>query len=154
MWRVFAPRLLWVVSWTALGQLLDGSWRILGASWVVPGPFWAPGWGVQGRLEGSLEASWGRFNAEMEPSWHYRLINHGSCAKLVQRLRTTIFPIDFNGFLRFRGSMLGGKIDLGVSWRPLGASWRRLKASWRPLGPSYGDLGGILGRLRGVWRRA
>ena len=49
--------------------------------------------------------------------------------------------------------MLGGKFDLGVSWRPLGASWRRLKASWRPLGASYGDLGGISGRLRGVWRR-
>ena len=71
----------------------------------------------------------------------------------MQRLRTTIFAIDFIGFLRLRGSMLGGKIDLGVSWRPLGASWRRLKASWRLLGPSYGDLGGILGRLRGVWRR-
>ena len=49
--------------------------------------------------------------------------------------------------------MLGKKIDLGVSWRPLGASWRRLKASWRPPGASYGDLGGISGRLRGVWRR-
>ena len=71
----------------------------------------------------------------------------------MQRLRTTIFPKDFNGFLRFRGSILEGKIDLGVSWRPLGASWRRLNASWRPLGASSGDLGGILGRLRGVWRR-
>ena len=40
----------------------------------------------------------------------------------MQKLRTIIFPIDFNGFLRFRGSMLGGKIDLGVSWRPLGSS--------------------------------
>ena len=50
-------------------QLLGGSWRILGASWVAPGPFWAPGWGVQGRLEGSLEASWVKFNAKTEPSW-------------------------------------------------------------------------------------
>ena len=70
LWRVFAPRRLWVASWTALGQLLGGSWRILGACWVAPGPSWAPGWGVQGRLEGSLEASWGKFNAKMEPSWH------------------------------------------------------------------------------------
>ena len=64
-----------------------------------------------------------------------------------------IFPILLEGFLRFRGSMLGGKIDLGVSWRPLGPSWRRLKASWKPLGAPSGDLGGILGRLGGVWRR-
>ena len=55
LWRVFAPRRLWVASWTALGQLLGGSWRILGVSWVAPGLSWAPGWGVQGRLEGSLE---------------------------------------------------------------------------------------------------
>ena len=68
-------------------------------------------------------------------------------------LRTIICPLDFNVFLKFRGSMLGGKIGLGVSWRALVASWRRLKASWRPLGASYGHLGGILGRLRGVWRR-
>ena len=53
------------------GQLLGGSRRcILCACWVAPGPSWAPGWGVQGRLEGSLEASWGKFNAKMEPSWH------------------------------------------------------------------------------------
>ena len=57
-----------------------------------------------------------------------------------------MFPIHFEGFLKFRGSMLGGKIGLGVSWRALGASWR-------PLGASYGDLGGISGRLRSVWRR-
>ena len=31
---------------------------------------------------------------------------------------------------------MGGKIDLGVSWRPLGASWRR--------------LGGLLGHLRAI----
>ena len=72
----------------------------------------------------------------------------------MQRLRIIIFPLDFDCFLRFRGSMLEGKIDLGVSWRPLGASGRRRKASWRLLGPSYGDLGGILGRLSVVWRRA
>ena len=71
----------------------------------------------------------------------------------MQKLRTIIFPIDFNGFWKFRGSMLGGKIDLGVSWRPLGASWRRLKASWRLLGASEGHLGGVLRRLRGVLRR-
>ena len=76
----------------------------------------------------------------------------GPYAKLVQRLRTIIFPIDVNGFLKFRGSMLGGKIGFGVSWRALGASWRHLKASWRPLRASYGDLGGISGRLRGDWR--
>ena len=70
LWRVFAPRRLWVASWTALGQLLGGSWRILGACWVAPGSSWALGWGVQGRLEGSLEASWGKLNAKMEPSWH------------------------------------------------------------------------------------
>ena len=71
----------------------------------------------------------------------------------MQKLKTIIFPIDVDGFLRFRGSMLGGKIDLGVSWRPLGASWRRLKASWRLLGASEGHLAGVLRRLRGVWRR-
>ena len=64
------PKVLWVASWTALGQLLGGSWRILGACWVAPGPSWAAGWGVQGRLEGSLEASWGKLDAKMEPSWH------------------------------------------------------------------------------------
>ena len=153
LWRVFAPRRLWVASWTALGQLLGGSWRILGACWVAPGPSWAPGWGVRGRLEGSLEASWGKFNAKMEPSWHQSLIDHRSYAKLVQRLRTIIFPIDFNGFLRFRGSILGGKIDLGVSWRPLGASWRRLKASWTPLGPAKRRLAGSL-RRQGTPRRS
>ena len=69
LWRVFGPRRLWVASWTALGQLLGGSWRILGASWVAPGLSWAPGWGVQGCLEGSLEASWAKFHPKMEPSW-------------------------------------------------------------------------------------
>ena len=68
--RVFAPRRLWVASWTALGQLLGGSWRILGASWVAPGLSWAPGWGVQERLKGSLDASWAKFHPKMEPSWH------------------------------------------------------------------------------------
>ena len=63
-------------------------------------------------------------------------INHNSVLTLNWRKGSIIFQIDFDGFLRFRGSMLGGKIDLGVSWRPLGASWRRLKASWRPLGAS------------------
>ena len=62
----------------------------------------------------------------------------------MQRLRTIIFPIDFNGFLRFRESMLGGKIDLGVSWRPLGASWRPLEAS-------YGHLMAILEASQGVF---
>jgi len=50
--RVFAPRRLWAASWTPLGQLLGGSWRILGASWVAPGASWAPSWGVLGRLQG------------------------------------------------------------------------------------------------------
>ena len=36
------------------------------------------------------------------------------------------FPIDFNGFLRFKESMLRGKIDLGRSWRPLGGVFWRL----------------------------
>ena len=52
LWRVLAPRRLWVASWTPLGQLLGGSWRILGASWVAPGPSWAPSWGVLRRLGG------------------------------------------------------------------------------------------------------
>ena len=110
-----------------------------------------------GRLEAKLRA-------KMVPSWVPRWRFWGSTneakrkvlrlyAKSAQRLRTVICPLDVNGFLRFRGSMLGGKIGLRVSWRVLGASWRRLKASWRPLGASYGELGGILGRLKGGWRR-
>ena len=74
----------------------------------------------------------------------------GPYAKLMQRLRIIIFPLNFHMFLKFRGSMLGGKFGLGVSSRALGASWRRLKASWKPLEASNGDLGGISGRLRGV----
>ena len=50
--RVFALRRLWAASWTLLGQLLGGSWRILGASWVAPGTSLAPSQGVLGRLEG------------------------------------------------------------------------------------------------------
>ena len=61
----------------------------------------------------------------------------GPYAKLVQRLRTIIFPLYFEDFLKFGGSMLKGKIDLGGSWRTLGgllgASWSHLKASWRLL---------------------
>ena len=70
LWRTFAPRRLSAASWTPLGQLLGGSWRILGASWVAPGPSWTPSWGVLERLGGTLEASCGKFNAKMEPSWH------------------------------------------------------------------------------------
>ena len=62
--RLFAPKRLWVASWAALGQLLSGSWRILGASSGVPGLSWAPGWGVQGRLEGSLEGILGEISSE------------------------------------------------------------------------------------------
>ena len=120
----------------------------------------APSWILEASWEG-LGVNLGRLEtklrAKMAPSWVPRWKFWGSkneargpkrkvlgpYAKLVQRLRTIIFPIDFNGFLRFRGSMLEGKIDLGVSWRPLRASWRRLKASWRPLGAFLGDLGGI-----------
>ena len=61
-----------------------------------------------------------------------------------------IFPIEFNGFLRFRESMLRGKIDLGGSWRPLGgvveASEGVLEASGGILEPSYK-------RLEASWRR-
>ena len=53
----------------------------------------------------------------------------GLYAKLVQRLRTIIFPLDLNDFLRFRVSMLGGQFGLGVSWSALGASWKPLGAS-------------------------
>ena len=53
-------------------------------------------------------------------------------------------PIFFYGFLRFKESMLRGKIDFGGSWRPLGgvlgASWGHLRVSWRPLGASEGHL--------------
>ena len=69
----------------------------------------------------------------------------------MQRLRTIIFAIDFNGFSRFRGSMLGGKIDLGVSWRPLGASWRHLRASKRRL-EVPGEVQGRSGRPPGGGR--
>ena len=67
----------------------------------------------------------------------------------MQRLRTTIFPIDFKGFLKFRGSMLGGKIDPGVYWGILEASEGILEASWGILKL----CGGVLRRLRAVWRR-
>ena len=71
----------------------------------------------------------------------------------MQRLRTIIFPIDFDVFLKFRGSMLGGKIDLGVSWRPLGASWRRLGGLLGHLRAILERLGGVLRRLGGVLGR-
>ncbi len=48
------------------------------------------------------------------------------------------FPLDFEVCLRFRGSMLRGKIDIGESWRPLGTSWSHLKASWSILAPFGG----------------
>ena len=65
------------------------------------------------------------------------------------------FPIDFEGFLKFKGSFSRGKIDLGGSWRPLGgllgASWRLLEASWKAswalLEASWRPLGGLMGRL-------
>ena len=60
--------------------------------------------------------------------------------QLMQRLRNIIFPLDFIGFLRFSGSKLGGKIDLGVSWRPLGCVLG-------PLGGFSGHLNGDLGSL-------
>ena len=41
-------------SWTPLGQLLGGSWRILGASWVAPGPAWRSLGEVLGKSWGSL----------------------------------------------------------------------------------------------------
>ena len=51
-----------------------------------------------------------------------------------KRLRIIIFSIDFNVFLRFKESMLRGKIDLGGSLRPLGGvlgpSQGVLEASW------------------------
>ena len=61
----------------------------------------------------------------MEPSWELSLRNHGSYAKLVEGLRTIIFQIDFEGILKFRGSMRG-IIDLGGSWRRLGDVLGRL----------------------------
>ena len=78
----------------------------------------------------------------------------GPYAKLVQRLRTSILPIDFNGFLRFRGSMLGGKSDLVMSWKHLrsffefpGGIYKRLG---KPLGGLLGHLGSLLGHLGSV----
>ena len=68
LWRVFALRRQWAASWTPLGQLLGSSSRILGTSRVALGSSWAPSWGVQERLEGILEASWGKFEAQMERS--------------------------------------------------------------------------------------
>ena len=48
------------------GQLLGGSWDVLGAFWAALGPSWAPSWGVLGRLEGILEASWSDFDVKMD----------------------------------------------------------------------------------------
>ena len=39
--------------------------------------------------------------------------NHGFYGKLVQRPRNNIIPVDVFSVLSLRGSMLGGKIDLG-----------------------------------------
>ena len=49
-------------------------------------------------------------------------------------------------FLRFRGSMLGAKIDLGGAWRPLEGLLGRLGGVQR-------RLGGLVGHLRAIWRR-
>ena len=70
-----------------------------------------------------------------------------------KRLRIIIFPIDFNGFLRFKESMLRGKIDLGGSWRPLGGVLGRLGPISRCLGGVLGHLRAILEHVRGVLRR-
>ena len=64
----------------------------------------------------------------------------GILCKISAKAQNYYFSIVCNCYFKFRGSMLEGRIGLGVSWRALGASWRRLKASWRPLGASYGDL--------------
>ena len=74
-------------------------------------------------------------------------MNHGSFAKLVKRLRTIILPIDFEGFLRFRGSMLRRQIDLGGSWMPLGCL---LDVSW---GVFDGVLEASWGILEPFWKR-
>ena len=42
-----------------LGRLLGGSWAVLGTKLEHLGAF-----------EGILEASWRKFDAKMEPSWH------------------------------------------------------------------------------------
>ena len=76
----------------------------------------------------------------------------GLYAKLVRRLRTIIFPIDFNDFLRFRGSMLGGKIGLEVlegSWGVLEASEGVLEASWGTLWRSWKHFRASSTRLDG-----
>ena len=76
---------------------------------------------------------------------------------MTRRLRTTVFPIGINGISRFRGSMLGGKFDLGVSseasWGVLGASEGVLEASWGILGPSWSVLETSWRRLEASWRR-
>ena len=101
-------------------------------------PSWVPRW----RFCGSKSEAKG-FHEEI----------FGTLCKINAKAQNYYFPLDFNGFLKFRGPMLRGKIGLGVSWKALGAAWRHPKASWRPLGASYGDLRGISERLRGVWRR-
>ena len=53
-------------------------------------------------------------------------------------------------FLRFKESMLRGKIDLGGSWRPLGGVLGRLGAISRCLGGLLGHLRAILEASRGI----
>ena len=101
-------------SGAALGRFLAHLGRLLGGSWAVLGT-------KLGRPKASWRTSWRTFHAKMESSWHESQINHESDAKLVQRLKSTIFSIDFEGFLKLRGLMLGGKIDCGVSWRRFGS---------------------------------
>ena len=62
---------------------------------------------------------------------------------MARMLKTIAFHIYFEGFLRFRGSILGSKIDLGKSWKNPGGVLGLLEGIW-------GRLLGHLGRLQAV----
>ena len=73
--------------WSALGELLEGSWRCLGSSWRVLGVVW--------RAFGShLEASWRRWKG----SW---TLPRASWKRLAAILSIMRKPCIFNVFLRF-----------------------------------------------------
>ena len=74
----------------------------------------------------------------------------------MQRLRTTIFPIDFEGFVRFRGPYWEEKSILECLGSVLEASWGILEASEGVLEASWGiskPFEGVLRRLRLVLGR-
>ena len=113
---------------------MGSSWAVLEASWAALGPSWAPSWGVLGRLEGLLEASWSDSDVKKEPGWHQNLENHKSHVHIARKAENYYFPnicstnFEVQGLRNERKNRSWGVLK--ASWKPLGPSWRYLKASW------------------------